>query len=854
MSIFDEIEGYKSPAPPGVKLPIIKIPKRYYNELNLPNNSSNFEFLKAKCFKEANNLGLNKLDDYNIYKERIDYELNIFEELGFTDYILLNWYILNFCHEKDILVGKGRGSAPSSLLLYLLKVTRIDPIKYELFFERFVSKSRARKFEVDGESYLDGSLLADVDSDIAYHKRQDVINFIREEFKGKTCNIANFNCLKSKICIKECGKIVAEYSEEDMNLISDLIPKEFSQPKPLIKSREESEKFNEWCEANPNVYEVAKKIEGLIKNVSVHASGLAISYYELDDIMPMQRTKDGEIISCYDMNWVAELTVKFDILGLKTLTIVDEVCKANGLNYYEIDDDNSEDYKWYSNYKYPYGLFQISADTNFKVCKECMPRNLEHMAAIVALARPGALAYVGDYSEFLASGKPQSVHPFFDDILNKTGGLPLFQEQTMKMVVKIGFSADEAEILRRIVGKKKVSEMPAWEQKIKDKIKENGLDPKIGDVLWKVLKDSANYSFNFSHSVSYASLAVITTILKVNYTSDFFTSCLNMSKNEQDPFDHINRIVMELQKFGINLMRPDLKLSDMGFKREGGNIRYGLQSIKTISDKSLDNLQNFVKYRDDSEGTKFDIFLCAKQAKINIGNLCALIQAGMLTSLGSNRPRTVLEAQVFNLLTDREKRNIIELGSKYNHDVLEILSKEVLELKSTGDDGKPIMKEDKVSKFLDKYKKYKEIYLMNQKYPMFASWYFEHYYLGYSYSYSLRSVFLNKENNLMNCEEALEAEPDEEVKVVGIVNSIIKRKSKEKENIYYRINLVDETASLNTMFFEHYFNKYLEKKKELPKKKDIIIITGIKKDGGVIFVNDINPIEDKIYIKLSEVK
>ena len=502
MSFFDDIEDYENPVPPGVKLPTIDIPDKYYKELGIDTNVSNYEFLRQKCLRAVKEFGIDKLSNKQDYYDRVKYELGMFEELGFVDYILLNWFILKYCHENDIPTGYGRGSAPSSLILYLLVVTRIDPIEHNLYFERFVSKARAKKIISNGEVYLDGGLLADVDSDIAYDRRQEVIQYVKETFKGKVCNIANLSTLSSKICIKECGKIVGDYSEEDMNEVSDLIPKSFGKSEKLEKSREESEKFDKWCKSNEFVYFIAKKLEGLIKNTSVHASGIAISFYDVEDIMPMQKAKsknpilDGQIVSCYDMNWVAELVVKFDILGLKTLTVANDVCKRNNIDFDSIDVNSPDIYEWFQNYTSPEGLFQISAETNFKVCQKVRPKNLAQMAAVVSIARPGALAYTDDYVKFVETGESQSKHSFFDSVLSETGNIPLYQEQMMAMAKKIGFSLEEADMLRKIVGKKQVDKMPAWEQKIKDKIKENNLDEEVGDVLWRVAKDSANYSFN----------------------------------------------------------------------------------------------------------------------------------------------------------------------------------------------------------------------------------------------------------------------------------------------------------------------------------------------------------------------
>jgi DNA polymerase-3 subunit alpha len=487
---------YKSPFPAGVKLPEIRVDQKYYDLLGCQSSISNFNFLRKLCFEGVKKRKIDELPNKQVYYERLTMELSILKELGFIDYILLNWDVINYCHENKIPVGAGRGSAPGSLVLYCIAVTNIDPIKYDLFFERFVSKSRAKIIESEGEIYLDGSLLADIDNDISYERRNEVIEYINNKYKGKTSKILTMNTLSGKLCVKECGKIVAEMSETEVNIISDSIPKKFGKVLKLKDAFDESEVFKTFALSHKKVYTIANKLEGLNKNTGVHPSGIAISFYNLPDIMPIQKTGEDAIVSGYDMNSVSALTVKFDILGLRTLSVIHDVCSMIGIN---VDDINVEDPSIYAAMqilKSPKGLFQIEADTNFRVAQKVAPKNLQELSAVVALARPGALDFVDRYADYSRTGEFQSIHPFFDDVLSSTGGLCLYQEQTLQMCKKIGFSLDEAEQLRRIIGKKKVDQMAIWQGKIKDKIIENDLDPIVGDVFWKVASDSANYSFN----------------------------------------------------------------------------------------------------------------------------------------------------------------------------------------------------------------------------------------------------------------------------------------------------------------------------------------------------------------------
>ena len=845
---------YKNPFPVGVKLPEISVPKDTLESIGLNADSSSLEILKQLCRKGLRELKIINQENRKDYYDRVQMEIDILDDLGFVDYILLNWDIMDYCKRSGIPTGAGRGSAAGSLVLFLLGVTNIDPIKYELFFERFVSKSRARKIEHEGEVFLDGSLLADIDNDISYDRRIEVIKYIEDKYEGKTSKILTLNTLSSKLCMKECGKIVAELSEMDVNQISDTIPKHFGKVAKLDVAYEESEAFRKFADTHKKSFKIAHKLEGLIKNTGVHPSGISISYYAQEDIMPLQKTNDGGLVSGYDMDDVASLSVKFDILGLRTLSVVHDTCSQIGLKASEIDPADESIYAALACLQQPKGLFQIEADTNFKVCKQIAPQNLEQLSAVVAIARPGALDFKDSYADYVRTGEFQSVHEFFDDILSYTGGIPLYQEQLMKMAVKVGFSLDESEQLRRIVGKKKVEDMPAWKAKIEEKIKERKLDPVIGEVLWKVAEDSANYSFNKSHSISYAYLAAITVYLKFNYPQEFFLSLLKMSRFEPNAHEEIAKISQELSFFNIKLLPPDLNLSDFDFKIEGTNIRYGLNSIKGVSEKAIESL---IEFRESSFENKYDVFIAAKDCGVNIGTMSAFIQAGMLDSfVSSDRCRLVLEAQTFNVLTDREKRNIIELGPRFNYDVLNTIHSCRSE-NTPADDGRVLFAERRFNTFKKKYTPYKNIYEQNSSHIKFANWYFETKLLGYSYSYNIREIFTKgDEASFKTSEEVRNSSERSRVKFVGEVTDIIKRTSRNG-NKYARIEMQDELGPVCGLFLdsdrEERLTEYLESGKKLPKKGGVAIIVGTSGED-IVFVDKIETIEEKIYMKLSELK
>lgn len=851
--MIENFQKYQQPTLPGVKLPQIIIEQKYYDLLGIPNTSSNYQFLRKLCHKGVLEKEIDKKENAQIYYERIKTELSLFEELGFIDYVLLNWDILKFCHENGIPTGPGRGSAAGSLVLYLIGVTKVDPIEHELYFERFVSRSRARKIIVDGETYLDGSLAPDVDNDIAYERRKEVIKFIEEKYSGKTCKILTLNTLSSKLCVKECGKLVGELPESSVNEISDLIPKKFGKVASLKNACQENDKFREWANENKKIFEIALKLEGLVKNTGVHPSGIAISHYDLEEIMPLQTTGEGDLVSGYDMNDVASLCVKFDILGLRTLSVIQDVCKQINFDITKLDLQSKDIYDYLQNLQTPQGLFQIEADTNFKVAQKVRPKNLEQLSAVVAIARPGALDFLDRYAQYVNVGDFQSVHPFFDDILEYTGGIPLYQEQLMRMAVKVGFTLDESEQLRRIVGKKKVDQMSAWQDKIKEKIQQNNLDPVIGEVLWKVAEDSANYSFNKSHSISYAILAAWTLYLKFKYPQNFFLSLLKMTQFEPDSYAEINKITQELPYFNIKLLAPDLTKSKSDFSIEKSDIRYGLNSIKGISDNTMSALMEFCNAE---LRNKYDVFSVAKQVGLNIGALSALVQAGALNSFSEDRCRMVLEAQSFNILTDREKRLFCSLGEKYDFDILKTIH-DCVKNKQIGDDNKVIMSDKRFQTFKQKYAGYREIYDKNSKYPKFANWYFETKLLGYSYSQIIKNIFSEQSSErYVNCMTFNSLDINENVRMVGVVKDCFRKKS-TNGNKYAKLEIADETGKVKAMLLDSRqkarLTEYLDNGNKLPKEENIVIVTG-KKGEDILFIDKLAILDEKIYMKLSEIK
>jgi DNA polymerase-3 subunit alpha len=832
----------------GVRLPRFEIEKKFKRELGVSEDISNYDFLRSLANAGFKNLKINKKSKkYKLYAERAKHEIDTLEDLGFVDYVLLVWDVINYCKRSDIPTGLGRGSAAGSLILYLIGVTKVDPIEYGLYFERFISKIRAKKQVVDGITYLDGSLMCDVDLDICYYNRGKVIDYLEEKFKGRTSKIITFNTLSGKLCMKECGKIVGGKTEQEMSLVSSMIPKVFGKVKDIEEANEEVPEFKEWCDKNRRAYKIALNLRGLIKNKGVHPSALSLSYEDMEDSCPTEFSSDKASISSFDMNWTSISNVKLDLLGLRSVSVIDDVCKSVKIKIEDINPNSKFIYRHLQDLRTPHGLFQIEADTNYGVCRKVMPKNLEELSAVLALARPGALAFVNQYANYSNNGVKESIHPFFDDILASTGGVCLYQEQMMQMAHKVGFTLDEAEILRRIVGKKKVTEVRKWKKKIKNKITEKKLDSEIGKILWKILEDSANYSFNKSHSISYAALAATTIYLKFKYPMEFFLSLLRMTRHEPDPINEISKIQKEMHNFNIKLLPPHITKSRMDFMSEGEDIRFGLLSIKGISDKSIEKLNRFK--RDTS--TKFEVFEAANEANLTIGILCALIQAGAFQGFVQSRTKIAYEAQLWNVLTQKEKKLCISLSKEHRHDLVAVL-KDILGKKN--EKGKPLIKPSRFETIQRKSQPYKEIFNKNRYSESFANWYYENHLLGYTYGKTLKDIFAKERPNLLSLSSVNARTKGAEVEFIAPVGSKPATRMSRNGNRYLVMEVQDETDRTKVMIFGDRLDGCEETNGGLPQEKNIVIVTGQKQDDNTVFANSITIQTNKIYTRYSEIE
>lgn len=870
MNFLDRFEKYEYANYGYIRLPSAPITDKDRLALGLKADASNLEFLKTLVRKSFNEK--TPANTRQQYVDRVKREFDVIDKLGFVEYYLLIWHICKVADEKGIARDYGRGSIAGSAVAMYLNITNVPPIEHGLYFERFISEARAGKKIIDGVTYIDGSLACDADLDFDRDRRDELIDYLKTVYPNRVARISTFNTFTSKLCLKETAKAISGCSEDEAKQISDSILKLFG----IVTSIEESAEgktnddgeletkpvasFQKWARENPEIYGVALQLEGLIKNRGVHPCGQLIAHQELSEFLPVQKAKhkdedediDEEVlVSAFDKETVENLAIKVDLLSARSCTVISEVVKMTGQRVEDINVENEPIiYNNLQNLQTPIGIFQLESGPTLSVARQVKPKNLSDLTAVISLSRPGVLSFLEDY----VKNEPEPIHPLFDPILKDTHGICIYQETMMQLAVAIGFTLLEAETLRRIVGKKKVDEVAEWQAKIAKKVEDNNLPPETGALLWRILLASAKYSFNKSHGASFASLTALTTYLKFKYPQQFFLALLKHPKVKSKKIDEIRQIEQELKFFGIKLLPPDLLKSDFEFKLEGPDIRFGLSSIKGIADKTIEKLQQFKT----PHSTRFELFEAANHAGLPIGVQCALIQCGCLDSVAGNASRAsvTLQAQLWNFLTEKEKRIAGSIGAQFQFNLFEVVRHMNEQMKD--DKGKQVIKDSRLETIKKKYAPKKEIYEQNCKAGELLSLFFERLLLGYHYSTQLKKHFDKFFVGLMNVGEVKDALDKEYVNFVAVIADKPVEKTSQNKNKYGRFSLSDETGAVEALIFNNKSRNLLDDIKakhggKLPAKDSIVYCRGQKK-GDAVFLEDITDQCLKFYTKFAQIK
>ena len=573
----------------------------------------------------------NGIEKSETYEERLNKELEIIKKMGYSGYFLIVSDFINYAKSRNIRVGPGRGSAAGSLVAYALGITDIDPIKHSLLFERFLNPERIS--------------MPDIDIDFCIEGRDEVISYVSEKYgKDNVAQIITFGTMKAKAVIRDVGRVMnMPFAEVDR--IAKLVPE--IKDVTIEMALEKEPKFAEVYDTNPKIKElidIARPLEGLTRHASTHAAGVVISNRPIVNYMPLYKgQKDETIISQFDMKSIEALgLLKFDFLGLKTLTVINraiELIKENrgeDLDISGISEDDDATYDLLCSGA-TNGVFQLESSGIRELLVKACPRTFEDIIAVVALYRPGPLesGMVDDYIERKHGRKKVRYElPQLKGVLENTYGVIVYQEQVMQLATLLAnYSAGEADILRKAMGKKIPEVMEEQKERFLNGAKKNRIPPKKAEKIFDLIAKFAGYGFNKSHSAAYALIAYQTAYLKAHYPIEFMTALMTF-----DIFnvDKVIKYMGECREMGIDILPPDINESFRDFTISKDKIRFGLAAVKNVGDSAIDMI---IEGREKNNGFDSLMDFCQKVdlRKVNKRVVESLIKSGAFDFTGSRR-------------------------------------------------------------------------------------------------------------------------------------------------------------------------------------------------------------------------
>jgi len=565
------------------------------------------------------------------YKERLNHEINIIKEMKYSSYFLIVSDYIKWAKANDIPVGPGRGSGAGSLVAWCLSITDVDPIKFNLIFERFLNPDRIS--------------MPDFDIDFCEEKRDLVFEYLTKKYKDSVAHIITFGKLKARMVVRDVGRVIGlPYGFVDS--ISKMIPFDPSRPLSLIECISKEPRLQKLIKEDPRVKklsELSLKLEGLNRNIATHAAGVVIADKKLTDTVPLYKDNSANLLlpsTQFDM-YSAENAglIKFDFLGLKTLTVINNTQKLikKTKKDFDIKKINYEDQKVFdllSSGK-TVGLFQLESTGMREALMQMKPNRLEDIIALVALYRPGPMSNIPIYNDCKHGKiKPDYLHPNLEEILKPTYGVIIYQEQVMQIAQKLsGFTPGEADILRRAMGKKKRAELEKQKQRFIDGAVKNGIRKDVAANIFLKIEPFAEYGFNKSHAAAYAIIAYQTAYLKTHFSNEFFAASMTMDLSNQNK---LSEFYEELKRLNINIIRPDINKCFADFKSSDSSFYYALGAIKNVGYEAVANI---VKEREANGVFKSinDFISRINPKDINKLQLEGLVKAGAFDEVSINR-------------------------------------------------------------------------------------------------------------------------------------------------------------------------------------------------------------------------
>lgn len=611
-----------------IEFGVTKLPR-----FDVPEGYDAWGYLNALCaqgFKER------YPEDDGTLRERLNYELGVIQSMGYVDYFLIVWDFINFARSHGIAVGPGRGSAAGSIVAYSLKITDIDPIRYQLLFERFLNPERVS--------------MPDIDVDFCYERRQEVIDYVVEKYgKDQVAQIVTFGTLAARGVIRDVGRVMdLPYSLCDQ--VSKMVPAELNITLDLaLKKNPELKALYDTDEQVHKLIDMSKKLEGLPRHTSMHAAGVVIARTAIDEYVPLSRGADGTITTQFTMTTLEELgLLKMDFLGLRTLTVIQDAVgmieKDRGvrLDMETIDYDDKAVMDSLGTGKNE-GVFQLESGGFKTFMKELKPTHLEDIIAGISLYRPGPMDFIPKYLK--GKSDPASITyscPQLEPILKPTYGCIVYQEQVMQIVRDLaGYTLGRSDLVRRAMSKKKADVMEKErrnfvygnpEEGVKGCIA-NGIDEKVANQIYDDMIDFAKYAFNKSHAAAYAVVAYQTAYLKYYYPKEFMAALLT---SVMDNVTKVSEYILACRNMGIAILPPDINEGYGGFSVSGNGIRYGLSAIKSVGRSVVETI-----LAEREAGGPFatleDFISRMSNREVNKRTLENFIKSGSLDSLPGTR-------------------------------------------------------------------------------------------------------------------------------------------------------------------------------------------------------------------------
>ena len=634
-----------------IEFGVTKLPK-----YEVPEGYDSWQYLNQLCLE-----GLRKRypNDDGTLKERMDYELNVIHTMGYVDYFLIVWDFIHFAKSHDIMVGPGRGSAAGSIVSYCLEITDIDPVRYQLLFERFLNPERVS--------------MPDIDIDFCYERRQEVIDYVVEKYgKDQVAQIVTFGTLAAKGVVRDVGRVLdMPYAQCDA--IAKMIPNELGMTlEKALKSSPDLQNYYNEDEQVKYLIDMSMRLEGLPRHTSMHAAGVVISRTSVDNYVPLSRAADGTITTQFTMTTLEELgLLKMDFLGLRTLTVIQnavrQVKRTTGIML-DMDQIYYNDKKVLDSIGTGKndGVFQLESSGMKSFMKELKPENLEDIIAGISLYRPGPMDFIPKYLK----GKNDKASitydcPQLEPILGPTYGCIVYQEQVMQIVRDLaGYTLGRSDLVRRAMSKKKASVMEKERQNFvygnqEEGVKgciANGIDEKTGNLIFDEMTDFAKYAFNKSHAAAYAVVAYQTAYLKYYYPKEFMAAIMT---SVIDNITKVSEYILSCRQMGISILPPDINEGESGFSVSGDAIRYGLSAIKSVGRSVVNEI---IREREENGlfHTMEEFVGRMTNKEVNKRTLENFIKSGALDSLPGNRRQKLFVAPEMLEQKNKEKKMSME--------------------------------------------------------------------------------------------------------------------------------------------------------------------------------------------------